>query len=101
MTNQKSSMRVARGWFAVALATIMGATALAVAIPANVKRIVTFVFVKRPNGELAPNGTGFFVGVKDKKRPERSFVYFVTARHVMRSNDHTNCEPNWEHQQAC
>lgn len=52
-------------------------------IPAEVKQVVGFVFVQPEPGKLVANGTGFFVGVKDAQEPTRSYVYFVTAKHVL------------------
>ena len=36
---------------------------------------------------MIPNGTGFFVGVQDEKIKNRSFVYLVTAKHVISNTD--------------
>ena len=52
-------------------------------IPQDIKKIVVFLFVERPAAGIVPNGTGFFVGVPDPKDKTRSFVYLVTARHVI------------------
>lgn len=52
-------------------------------IPVDVKKVVAFVFLQSSNGQATANGTGFFVGVSDPINKERSFVYFVTARHVV------------------
>lgn len=67
---------------------------MAAPIPPEVKSVVGFLFVsgKQP-GELVPYGTGFFVGVKDPKNPDRSFVYFVTAKHVLRTPDQKSWLP--------
>ncbi len=56
--------------------------------PAEVKKVVTFIYVsdKYLSGKsdnLIPNGTGFFVGVKNPKNPSYSSVYLVTAKHVL------------------
>jgi len=61
---------------------------MAAPIPPEVKSVVAFLFIpgKQP-GELVPYGTAFFVGVKDPKNPDRSFVYLVTAKHVLRTPD--------------
>lgn len=69
----------------------------------QVKKSVSFVFIKNKKGELQPNGTGFFVGVKNEENEEVFNVYFVTAKHVLqdskgvyfpqiylRINDHKN-----------
>ena len=52
-------------------------------IPSQVKDIVTFVFVRRNQTDLTPNGTAFFVGVKSEQDPKRLFGYLVTAKHVL------------------
>lgn len=53
-------------------------------IPPDVKKTVVFIF--RPTltpGRYEPNGTGFFVLVKDESNRERGHGYLVTARHVL------------------
>ncbi len=61
-------------------------------IPADIKKVVTFIYVsdKYLSGKsdaLIPNGTGFFIGVKDPKHSSVSAVYLVTAKHVLQGND--------------
>lgn len=58
---------------------------LTATIPSEVKQVVTFVFVPDAQGKPIPNGTGFFVGVKDERNPERTFGYLVTAKHVLKN----------------
>jgi hypothetical protein len=74
-------------------------------IPSNVKEVVTFLYVEREKPQdkrllqelsrlcedanldrpafLCPAGTGFFVGVPDSTNPAISYVYLVTAKHVL------------------
>lgn len=52
----------------------------------QIKRCIAFIFVKDNEGNWAPNGTGFFVGVKNEANPSFSAIYFVTAKHVIFSN---------------
>lgn len=61
----------------------LGGSVMAQKIPAEVKQVVAFIFVKAPDGKLIPNGTAFFVGVRDEKVPDRFHVYIVTAKHVV------------------
>lgn len=61
--------------------------ASAAKIPPEIKKVVAFIFVPDAQGKPVPNGTGFFVIVKDEKRPERGFGYLVTAKHVL-TNEH-------------
>lgn len=56
---------------------------MATTIPSEVKEIVTFIFVQDSRGELVPNGTGFFVGVKSKDDHELMHAYLVTVKHVL------------------
>jgi hypothetical protein len=56
-------------------------------IPAEVKKTVVFIFVPGNDSKPIPQGTGFFVGVKIPQDPTRYFVYLVTAKHVLRTND--------------
>jgi hypothetical protein len=53
----------------------------------QVKSIVTFIYVKNEAGKEVPNGTGFFLGVNDTQRGNISFVYLVTAKHVIQKRD--------------
>jgi len=63
-----------------------GRKAMAGPIPPEVKSVVVFVFIER-EGKLIPNGTAFFVGVKNPSEPTTFSVYLVTAKHEMRKGD--------------
>lgn len=69
------------------IAVSIGGGAMATTIPSQVKNIVAFIFIKNTKGEIVPNGTGFFVGVKDTNDTNRSYVYLVTAKHVLQNKD--------------
>ncbi|MBI2232183.1 MAG: hypothetical protein HYU46_24200, partial [Deltaproteobacteria bacterium] len=57
-------------------------------VPPEIKTVVAFVFAPGPKADqLKPWGTGFFVGVKDPKDENKSFVYLVTAKHVLQTED--------------
>ena len=62
---------------------ILASNLWASVIPRNVKDIVTFIFIKNDKGDLVPNGTGFFVGVKNELDNRMFNVYLVTAKHVL------------------
>ena len=67
---------------------------LAAPVPPEVKSIVTFVFGPGPTpGMFVPQGTGFFVGIKDAQHPEVAHVYLVTAKHVLQTSDRKNWLP--------
>lgn len=66
---------------------ISAISADAVTIPAELKQIVAFVYVKNNVGESVPNGTGFFVGVKSTLDKDRMYGYFVTSKHVLRDQN--------------
>lgn len=51
-------------------------------IPSEIKTVVVFVLIE-VDGKLTPNGTAFFVGVKDPSHPSVRAVYLVTSRHVL------------------
>jgi len=68
---------------ATGLALLSVRAAVGVPIPEEIKKIVSFIFVRNAGGQLVPNGTGFFVGVPSDKDPNRSYVYLVTAKHVL------------------
>jgi hypothetical protein len=68
---------------------------IAAGIPPEVKSIVAFIFIPGKHaGEFVPCGTAFFVGVKDQKAPQRSFLYLVTAKHVLKAPDHVSWLPS-------
>jgi hypothetical protein len=71
-------------WLALAFLMVSVCATASSPIPQKVTKVVAFVFVPK-NGTLVPYGTGFFVAVKSEKNPERSFGYFVTAKHVLRT----------------
>lgn len=50
---------------------------------AEIKKCITFIFIKNKKGEWIPNGTGFFVGVKNEKKLDAYNIYLVTAKHVL------------------
>lgn len=53
-------------------------------IPPDVKQCVAFIYVKAAPDRALPNGTGFFFTVPDPSDAKRSFVYLVTAAHVLK-----------------
>ena len=57
------------------------------------KDTVGFIYIVDPNGKKTPYGTGFFVGVKNQTEKDKDIykVYFVTAKHVLKTAD----EKNW------
>jgi Trypsin-like peptidase domain len=64
-----------------------GFTTMAMPVPPEIKSVVTFIFVAGSSGTAAPQGTGFFVNVKDPTSPDRIFGYLVTAKHVLQTDD--------------
>jgi hypothetical protein len=74
-------------WLAKMLLIIEVGSTMAMPIPEDVKQVVGFVFIAGPNGQAVPQGTGFFVTVKDPKVEDRIYAYFVTAKHVLQTED--------------
>ncbi len=56
-------------------------------IPPDFKKVVTFVYKPLPDNQWRPNGTAFFVGLKDESNPTQSFIYIVTAKHVIQDEN--------------
>jgi hypothetical protein len=52
----------------------------------QVKKCVTFVFLKDDNGNFYPIGTGFFVG-KQQGETKEYYGYIVTAKHVLQDEN--------------
>ncbi len=61
--------------------------ASAAPVPSEIKSTVAFVYIQGADGELKPNGTGFFVGVPNPKKSDDFSVYFVTAKHLIQLPD--------------
>lgn len=68
--------------FVFLITIAISSLALALPIEPETKTVVTFIFVTDGKGKRIANGTGFFVGVKNKEKPDIYAVYLVTAKHV-------------------
>ena len=53
----------------------------------EIKKCVTFIFLKDQGGKYMPNGTGFFVSVNVERDPKLSVVYLVTAKHILQDSN--------------
>ncbi len=49
-------------------------------IPADIKKVVSFIYLENDKGEKIANGTGFYVTLKEG---DYIFGYLVTAKHVL------------------
>ncbi|MFA6550874.1 MAG: hypothetical protein WCT36_06015, partial [Candidatus Gracilibacteria bacterium] len=56
-------------------------------IISEIKKCVTFIFIKNRNGTTVANGTAFFVGVKNEGNPQVFNVYLVSAKHVLQDKN--------------
>lgn len=56
-------------------------------IPQDIKKIVSFVWIRDPQGNPRPIGTGFFVSVPNELDPKINHIYFVSAKHVFKDED--------------
>jgi hypothetical protein len=77
----------ARSWIAKLILTLvilsaLGGPAFTAPVPTEVKSVVVYLLIER-DGKLVPNGTAFFVGVKNPSNANLYAVYLVTARHVL------------------
>ncbi|MBI5077414.1 hypothetical protein HZB94_03465 [Candidatus Falkowbacteria bacterium] len=52
----------------------------------EVKKSVSFIFIPDGKDKVKPNGTGFFIGVKNEENEKTFNFYFVTAKHVLQDN---------------
>ncbi len=52
----------------------------------EIKKCITFIYIKDENGERKPNGTGFLVSVNVESRPDSYVIYLVSAKHVLQYN---------------
>lgn len=63
---------------------------MAAPIPSVFKSVVAFIYIEKQLGKSpVPNGTAFFVGVKNPSDPNVFSVYLVTAKHVLFKPDTT------------
>jgi len=53
----------------------------------EIKSAVSFIYIKDSLGNLIPNGTCFFIGIKSNKDTLNTYPYLVTAKHVLQKND--------------
>jgi len=67
----------------ILIVCMMGGIVMAAPVPSEIKSVVAFIFISNEEGKLIPNGTGFFVGVKNPSSPNSFSVYLVTAKHVL------------------
>ena len=74
---------VRSGSIVILLVCILGGIVIAAPIPSELKSVVAFIYIEKEDGNRVPNGTGFFVGVKNPSDPNRFTVYLVTAKHVL------------------
>src|ERR1051326_6291688 len=51
----------------------------------EIKKCVTFLFVRNDKGAYVPNGTGFFIGIKTIEDSNKFVVCLVTAKHVLQN----------------
>ncbi len=72
----------------IALVAFWHALTFSQAVPNEVKKTVAFIYAKNSENKLAPLGTGFFIGVPvSNSNPNgESFIYFITAKHVLKDN---------------
>ena len=47
----------------------------------EIKKSITFIFIKDAKGNYHANGTGFFVGIKTST--DKFIVYLFTSKHVL------------------
>jgi len=52
----------------------------------QLKKSVGFIYIKKDN-KFSPAGTGFFVSILTGYDPSKSYIYFVTAKHVLQKNN--------------
>ena len=53
----------------------------------EIKKCISFVFIKNDKNEIIANGTGFFVSVVNELNKGIQHVYFATAKHVLKDKD--------------
>jgi hypothetical protein len=82
----KINKLITRGILPLLLLFALGGRVIASSIPPEIKSVVGFIFIEK-EGQLVPNGTTFFVGVKNNVKANSYNVYLVTAKHVL-------CKPN-------
>ncbi|OHB77747.1 MAG: hypothetical protein A2Z25_19160 [Planctomycetes bacterium RBG_16_55_9] len=63
-------------------AIIMSVVAFAEPIPQNVNKCVAYLVKPEPDHNT-PIGTGFFIGYQYSNESDKTFVFLVTARHVL------------------
>jgi len=59
-----------------------GVKGIAFPLPPEIKSVATYILINN-EGKLLPNGTGFFVGLKNPSKKNNFSVYLVTAKNVL------------------
>lgn len=72
--------------FLIIITFLLSNVLIAQAIPTEIKKVIGFIYAKNDKGKIAPDGTGFFVGVSDSIS-KKTAVYFVTAKHVLKNQN--------------
>ena len=52
----------------------------------EIKKCVTFIYIKNEKGDFVPNGTGFLVNAEVETRPDAYVIYLITAKHVLQDD---------------
>ena len=71
----------------IGLVILPAVSSFGIPVPPEVKKVIAFIFVPGKDGNLIPQGTAFLIGVKHPQKPDESFAYLVTAKHVLLTND--------------
>jgi len=48
-----------------------------------VRKSIVFLYARGADGRTQPDGTGFLIGIPSKVKPNRKYIFLVTARHIV------------------
>jgi hypothetical protein len=48
-----------------------------------VRKSIVFIYARGADGRTQPDGTGFLIGIPSKAKPNRKYIFLVTARHIV------------------
>jgi hypothetical protein len=68
------------------LVTLSSGIAVCATVPEGVVKTVVFIYRSQNGAPGQPDGTGFLVAIPNPSQPGRSWVYLVTASHVLHTD---------------
>ena len=79
--------------FALCLATLLSVPTFCATVPEGIVKTVVFIYRGQNGAAGQPDGTGFLVGLPNTSHPGQSWLYLVTAKHVLHTDPNNISSP--------